>query len=71
MGTDSRGTNMTRLMRRLWRNQKGATAIEYGLIAALIVIAAIPSIGVFADVAIGIWGRVDTTMAASTANAGT
>jgi len=28
-------------MRRLFRNQKGATAIEYGLIAALIAVAAI------------------------------
>ena len=38
MGTDGRGTNMTRLLRRMWRNQKGATAIEYGLIAALIAV---------------------------------
>jgi pilus assembly protein Flp/PilA len=28
-------------MRKLFRNEKGATAIEYGLIAALIAVAAI------------------------------
>jgi len=29
------------LLRKFWRDEKGATAIEYGLIAALISIAAI------------------------------
>ena len=28
-------------LRKLWRNEEGATAIEYGLIAALIAVAAI------------------------------
>ncbi|TPG54555.1 Flp family type IVb pilin [Sphingomonas glacialis] len=30
-----------RLLGRLWHNTKGATAIEYGLIAALIAVAAV------------------------------
>jgi pilus assembly protein Flp/PilA len=29
------------LLMKLWRNEEGATAIEYGLIAALIAVAAI------------------------------
>ena len=32
---------MIRTLTKLWRNEDGATAIEYGLIAALIAVAAI------------------------------
>lgn len=32
-------------LRAFWKNQSGATAIEYGLIAALISIAAITAMG--------------------------
>ena len=32
-------------MRKFFKNNKGATAIEYGLIAALIAVAAIPAVG--------------------------
>lgn len=32
---------MTKLLNKLFKNEKGATAIEYGLIAALIAVAAI------------------------------
>jgi len=32
---------MRRLFRALWQNRVGATAIEYGLIAALIALAAV------------------------------
>ena len=32
---------MTKIFRKLLKNEKGATAIEYGLIAALIAVAAI------------------------------
>ena len=44
--------------RTLWRNRKGATAIEYGLIAALIVIATMASISGVADVTIEMWNNV-------------
>ena len=30
---------------RLWTNEEGATAIEYGLIAALVAVAAITALG--------------------------
>jgi pilus assembly protein Flp/PilA len=32
---------MTTTLKQLWKNEDGATAIEYGLIAALIAVAAI------------------------------
>ena len=32
---------MTKFLNKLFKNEKGATAIEYGLIAALIAVAAI------------------------------
>lgn len=44
--------------RKLWRSRKGATAIEYGLIAALIVIATMASISGVADVTIEMWDNV-------------
>ncbi len=44
--------------RKLWRDRKGATAIEYGLIAALIVIATMASISGVADVTIEMWNNV-------------
>ena len=32
-------------IKALWRNSRGATAIEYGLIAALIAVAAVTAMG--------------------------
>ena len=40
MATSVKGKTMTRIF-KLIRNERGATAIEYGLIAALIAVAAI------------------------------
>lgn len=39
----------TRFRARIWKNQKGATAIEYGLIAALISLAGIAAYGAVGD----------------------
>lgn len=36
-------------IRKLFKNNKGATAIEYGLIAALIAVAAITAMGTLGD----------------------
>lgn len=36
-------------IRKLMKNEKGATAIEYGLIAALIAVAAITAMGALGD----------------------
>jgi pilus assembly protein Flp/PilA len=45
-------------MRRLLRSKRGATAIEYGLIAALIVIAMIGGLQSLGGGAGGMWGRI-------------
>jgi len=43
-----------KILRKLMRNEKGATAIEYGLIAALIAVAAITAMQ-------GLGGQLNTT----------
>lgn len=43
---------------RLARDRKGATAVEYGFIVALIVIAIIASIQALAGATTGIWNNV-------------
>lgn len=45
-------------LRQLLRSKKGATAIEYGLIAALVVIAMIGALSSVANVTIGTWDHV-------------
>jgi pilus assembly protein Flp/PilA len=38
---EHRSTLMLSLLRKLWRNENGATAVEYGLICALIAVSAV------------------------------
>jgi pilus assembly protein Flp/PilA len=64
MGTDDRGTKMKQLLQRLRRDNRGATALEYGMIISLIVIAAVPAMSSVADETIAMWGDVETTMSA-------
>lgn len=47
---------------RLFRDESGATAIEYGLIASLIVIAIIGSMNLFASETIEMWNHVSDSM---------
>jgi len=49
-----------RTLRRLLADQGGATAIEYGLIAALIVIAMIGALSQLGGGALGMWGKIHT-----------
>ena len=51
---------LVRLMRRLIKTQKGGTAIEYGLIAALVVITMIAAFIDVANTTTGMWGNVNT-----------
>ena len=51
--------------KELWQQEKGATAIEYGLIAALIVIASIATIGQVADTTITMWNDVNSRSTAA------
>ncbi|WBH17612.1 Flp family type IVb pilin [Sphingomonas radiodurans] len=48
------------LLRRLARDQRGATAIEYGLIIAVIVIAMMVSFMAVADTTKTMWQNVST-----------
>ena len=49
---------MLDLIRGIVKCQSGATAIEYGLIVSLIVIAMVGALGTFATSSTGIWGSV-------------
>jgi pilus assembly protein Flp/PilA len=51
---------------KLIRDQKGATAVEYGLIIALIVIAMIAGLTQFAGTTIGMWNNVSTAVSGTT-----
>ena len=50
------------MIRKLLRNKKGATAIEYGLIAALIAVAAITAMGNIGDALGGTFNNVSTEL---------
>lgn len=54
------------LLKAILEDRSGATAVEYGLIAALIVIAMISALNTFANETVGMWGRVITDMSAVT-----
>ncbi len=58
---------MSKFLKSLARDESGATAIEYGLIAALIAVAAIAGMGALGTQLSGIFNRVATTLQ----NAGT
>lgn len=51
--------------RKLRSDKRGATAIEYGLIAALIAVAAIGGMRSLGGGANGMWGRLDNKIAES------
>ena len=54
-----------RTMGRLRSDKRGATAIEYGLIAALIAVAIISSLQTLGGGSGGMWGKLDTRIANS------
>ncbi len=49
---------MKRLLKGISRDERGATAIEYGLICSLIVIAMVAALNRFADTTTGMWNNV-------------
>ncbi|WP_443027130.1 Flp family type IVb pilin [Sphingomonas sp. LB3N6] len=49
-----------RTLSRFLRNTRGATAIEYGLILAFVVIAMIVGLTALANSTTGMWNTVDT-----------
>ena len=56
---------MRNLMKRIASDISGATAVEYGLILALIFLAMIIGIRNFSDVTIAMWDDVSNQFAAS------
>jgi pilus assembly protein Flp/PilA len=48
-----------RLLRSLSQSNEGATAIEYGLIAAMIAVALIAGVGAFSDALLNVFGTVE------------
>ena len=53
---------MKGFIRKLARERKGGTAIEYGLIAALVVITMIAAFTEVANTTVGMWSNVNTKM---------
>ncbi len=51
---------MINYIRDVWRDESGATAIEYGLIAAGIAIAIIAAVGLLGDTLSALFGDLDT-----------
>jgi pilus assembly protein Flp/PilA len=54
-----------KIFRRLRADDRGATAIEYGLIVALIAVAAMGGISALGGGAGGMWTRLDTIVQTS------
>ena len=53
------------ILRRLLTDQRGATAIEYGLIAALIVVAMLGGLATLGGGVGGMWTRINSDVQAS------
>jgi len=51
-----------KIIKKLFKNEEGATAIEYGLIAALIAVAAITAMSALGDQLTATFGKVTTKM---------
>ncbi len=62
---------MLTIFRNVWNDESGATAIEYGLIAALVSVAAIVALGNMGDSLVEIFGVVDTELSTAAGDAGT
>lgn len=60
-----RGQSMRRIFFMLLRDSRGANAIEYGLIAALVVLGAFAGLKNFANTSIGMWNNVSSVVSKS------
>lgn len=61
---------MLKFMKKFHRDEEGATAIEYGLIAALVAIALIGALGALGDSLDGMFTGVSDTLDANAPAAG-
>jgi pilus assembly protein Flp/PilA len=60
-----RGQSMIMRLARLLRDKRGATAVEYGLIAALVVLGAFLGLKNFANTSVNMWNNVSNTVSNS------
>jgi len=60
-------TNMLSFAKRLWADEAGATAIEYGLLAALIAVAIIGAVTTLGQGLIGTFTQVSDELATAPA----
>ncbi|WP_369025427.1 Flp family type IVb pilin [Qipengyuania sp. RANM35] len=60
---------MVKFLKKLGHDTSGATAVEYGLILALIFLAMVGGISAFGQSTIGMWTNVKDKVAAATAAA--
>lgn len=51
---------MISVVKELFRSGRGATAVEYGLICALVVLGAMAGLTNFGTKAIGMWNNIST-----------
>lgn len=56
---------MRRLAGRLARDSRGGSAIEYGLILAIVVLGLMVALIGLADVTVGMWGDINTKVSAA------
>jgi pilus assembly protein Flp/PilA len=49
----------------MFKDERGATAVEYGLILALIFLAMVGAVGTFAETTINMWDNVANSVAGS------
>lgn len=47
------------LLKKIYADELGATAVEYGLILSLVVIAMIGSLSSFAEAAVSMWSNIE------------
>jgi pilus assembly protein Flp/PilA len=67
-GTKVRGTSSLVVFRRLLRSERGATAIEYGLIAALISVVIIAALSLTGNSLKKVFNNVASTLSSSVGN---
>ena len=60
------GPDMLELIRRIEKCEQGATAVEYGLIVSLIVLAMLSSLSTVATNTTQMWNSVSTKVTSST-----
>lgn len=53
--------SLTTFLKHIGNDNSGATAVEYGLIISLIVLAMVGALNTVADTTIDMWGTVETT----------